>query len=259
MPRIARVVVPGLAHHVTQRGNNHEDVFFTDDDRRFYLRTLDEQARLHGVDIVAYCLMTNHVHLVVVPRDAAGLELAVGRTHWRYTQAINRLHGRSGHLWQGRFFSCPLDDEHALAAVRYVERNPVRARIVRLAERYPWSTAAVHCGVAKPRSDAPAIEATAWLRRYPPATWQRMLREPDDEAIVERRRAATRTGRPAAADSILSKLETKLNRRLRALPQGRPPKPPAKAPPKASATKGSRASAKAGAIAGSRRVARRGR
>ncbi|MFO0873395.1 MAG: hypothetical protein U0575_05430 [Phycisphaerales bacterium] len=107
----------------------------------------------------------------------------------------------------------------------------------------------MHCGVAKPRSDAPAIAATAWLRRYPPATWQRMLREPDDEAIVERLHAATRTGRPAAADSILSKLETKLNRRLRALPQGRPPKAPAK--------KGSRASAKARAIAGSRRGARR--
>lgn len=255
MPRIARVVVPGLAHHVTQWGNNRQDVFLADDDRRFYLRTLGEQARLHGVDIVAYCLMTNHVHLVVVPGDAAGLELAVGRTHWRFTQAINRIHGRSGHLWQGRFFSCPLDDEHALAAVRYVERNPVRARIVRLAERYPWSTAAAHCGVARPRSDAPAIAATAWLRRYPPAKWQRMLREPDDEAIVERLRAATRTGRPAATDSILSKLETKLNRRLRALPRGRPPKTPAKAPAKA----GSRASAKARAVAGSRRRTRRDR
>jgi len=128
MPRVARVVIPNLAHHLTQRGNNRQAVFFTDDDRRFYLDLLGDMARAEGVEIVAWCLMTNHGHLIAVPAEPAALERAVGQTHWRYAQAINRLHVRSGHLWQGRFFSCPLDDEHLVAAVRYVERNPVRGR-----------------------------------------------------------------------------------------------------------------------------------
>lgn len=98
MPRTARLVLPELPHHVTQRGNNRQDVFFTDDDRELSLRLLAEQAHLHRVRLVAWCLMTNHIHLVLVPTDPERLENAVGRTHWRYDQAINGVHGRSGHL-----------------------------------------------------------------------------------------------------------------------------------------------------------------
>jgi putative transposase len=125
MPRVARVVIPGVPHHVTQRGNNRQDVFYTDDDRRHYLRLLGEQSHR----VLGYCLITNHVHLVVVPEHENSLARAIGRTHYLYTLYINRMHSRSGHLWQNRFFSCGLDEKHAYCALRYVELNPVRARI----------------------------------------------------------------------------------------------------------------------------------
>jgi putative transposase len=101
MARLARVVVPGVAHHVTQRGNNRQDVFFVDEDRRVYLELLTEQAVKYGLEILAYCLMTNHVHLVAIPHEEETLAQAIGRTHFRYTQCINRFHRRSSHLWQG--------------------------------------------------------------------------------------------------------------------------------------------------------------
>ena len=166
MPRVARIVVPGLPHHVIQRGNNRQDVFFTDNDRKLYLSILKQQAQRLGVSIIAYCLMTNHVHLIARPRRADALAKAVGRTHWLYTQAINKLHRRSGYLWQNRFFSCALADDHLLHAVCYVERNPVRARIVRHAWRYPWSSAAAHCGESKAND---ALEIGVWRKRYSPA------------------------------------------------------------------------------------------
>ncbi|MGC8724707.1 MAG: transposase, partial [Acidobacteriota bacterium] len=124
MPRLARIAIPGVPHHVTQRGNNGQDVFFTDEDRRLYLDCIRRYTGEAGVAILGYCLMTNHVHLLVVPPAQESLGIALGRAHWRYSQAINRLHGRSGHLWQGRFFSCALDEAHAYRALAYIERNP---------------------------------------------------------------------------------------------------------------------------------------
>ena len=132
MPREARVVVPGFPHHITQRGNDRQDVFFTDDDHGFYLDTLKECSEEHGLRVIGYCLMTNHIHLIAVPVAETSLAKAVGGTHLRYARHVNRLHGRSGHLWQNRFFSCPLEERHYLAALRYVDRNPVRARMVRM-------------------------------------------------------------------------------------------------------------------------------
>ena len=146
MPRVARIVVPSAPHHVTQRGNNHQDVFFVDGDHRVYLELLGERAERYGLAVLGYCLMTNHVHLVVVPSSEEALAKAIGRTHFAYTQYVNRLHGRSGHLWQNRFYSCMLDEPHLWSAMSYVERNPVRARIVRVAWRYRWSSAAAHVG-----------------------------------------------------------------------------------------------------------------
>jgi putative transposase len=115
MPRSARIVIPDVPHHVTQRGNNGQDVFFTDDDRRTYLATLRDRCEAADVRVLGYCLMTNHVHLIVVPSHEDGLAEAIGRTHFVHTQYVNRLHGRSGHLWQGRFYSCPLDGRQELA------------------------------------------------------------------------------------------------------------------------------------------------
>ena len=117
----------GVPHHITQRGNNRQDVFLVDEDRRFYLDTLAEDCRRCGVGVLGYCLMTNHVHLVAVPERADSFARALRRSHSRYAQRFNRQYGRSGHLWQNRFFSCPLGRDHLLTALFYVDQNPLRA------------------------------------------------------------------------------------------------------------------------------------
>jgi len=210
-----------MPHHVTQRGNNRQDVFFVDDDRRVYLRLLKERCEASGVQVLAYCLMTNHVHLVAVPSTEESLAAAIGRTDFLYTQYINRTRQRSGHLWQNRFFSCALDEVHTWRAVSYTERNPVRARIVRLPWRYQWSSAAAHTGE---KDETGLLDLEAWAEEWKPAKWARQLRAPEDEAEMRGLRLSTRTGRPLATDSFLSKLEHRLGRRLRPLPVGRPPK-----------------------------------
>lgn len=219
MPRVARIVVPGLPHHITQRGNNRQDVFFTTDDRHLYLRILLEQSREYGLNVHGYCLMTNHIHLIATPRHEDSLARAVGRTHFHYTQSINRLHGRSGHLWQNRFYSCPLDEDHLLAAMRYVERNPVRAKLCRMPWRHPWSSAAAHCG----EEDRSGILDIKWWAAYArPAKWKQMLIAGETGDAESKLRQATMTGRPLAGDRLIAKLEAKLGRRLRPLPRGRP-------------------------------------
>ena len=165
--------------------------------------------------------MTNHIHLVVTPAREDSLNLAVGRTHFIYTQYINRLHGRSGHLWQGRFHSAPMDDAHALAAVRYVERNPARAKMTRVPWTYRWSSAAAHTGRPDPTH---LLDMHAWMELADGVNWKEKLTQPDDKDVTAALRLCTRIGRPLASDSFLSKLEHKLNRRLRPRPVGRPKK-----------------------------------
>ncbi|MBU0617220.1 MAG: transposase [Planctomycetes bacterium] len=224
MPRVARIVIPGVPHHVTQRGNNRQDVFFVDDDYRVYLELLCRLAELNRVEIHGYCLMANHVHLIATPASEHALAATVGRTRFRYSQYVNRLHACSGHLWQGRFHSTALDQEHFWWALRYVERNPVRARVVRRAWRYRWSSAAAHVG--ETRSDE-LIDLRAWRRRSARLDWRALLCEPEDELAVHRLRSHTHTGRPLGSDSFVAKLERRLGRRLRPLPVGRPRKKPA--------------------------------
>ena len=131
--------MPGFPHHVTQRGNNGQEVFLTDDDRRIYLRFLGYLSSRCELRVVGYCLMANHIHIIGIPSTRQSLAKAVGRTHLLYTQYFNRQHKRSGHLWQNRFFSCPMDESHAWTALCYVEQNPVRAGLVKNAWQYPWS------------------------------------------------------------------------------------------------------------------------
>ncbi len=228
MPRTARIVGPGLAHHVTQRGNNRQDVFFVDDDRRVYLDLLRDHAQRFGLSVLGYCLMTNHVHVIAIPDQPDSLARAIGRTNFRYTQYVNRLHGRSGHLWQNRFFSCMLDDGHTWNALRYVERNPVRARIVRLPWRYAWSSATAHVEGADPTG---VLDLDRWRRFWQPHRWRDALRERQDDETCALLRLRTHTGRPLGTDRFIAKLETKLGRRLRPLNRGRPRKIASKAAP----------------------------
>src|SRR5260370_6738272 len=141
MARLARVVAPGIAHHVTQRGNRRQQVFFGDDDYAAYRALVAEGCRAAGVAVSAYCLMPDHVHLILTPSDADGLRAALGETHRRYTRHVNLRQGWRGYLWQGRFASCPMDEAYLLACARYVELNPVRARLARRARGWRLSGA----------------------------------------------------------------------------------------------------------------------
>lgn len=206
-------------HHITQRGNNRQDVFFVDDDRHVYLEYLSQQSARFGFEVEGYCLMTDHVHIVGTPAEEESLAKTIGRTHFLYTQYVNRLHGRSGHLWQNRFHSCPMDEGYAWNALAYAELNPVRAGLVRRAWRYPWSSAAVHCGN---RNDDPLVDSETWHAHTHAEDWKATLStiagDPETQSAV---RSSTHTGRPLGSDSFLSKIEKALGCRVRALPVGR--------------------------------------
>ena len=222
MPRLARSVFAHVPHHITQRGNRRENVFFTDADRRTYLTWLKLYCDEHRVGILAYCLMTNHIHLVAVPTSEEGLERVLRPLHMRYAQRINRRRGWKGHLWQGRFFSSPLDSNYLWAAIHYVERNPVRAKLVRKAENYPWSSAPVHC---KLKDDAVLTSDPAWRKQVKSiGNWSAWLAEGDEPSKLQHLRRNIDKGLPCGSEAFVQKLEKTAKRVLRYRPQGRPKK-----------------------------------
>jgi len=225
MPRIARAVVPGFPHHVSQRGNRGADVFLDAEDRERYLSVASHYARRHGVDIWAYCLMSNHVHFVMLPHTPDSLARTLRDAQRSHAVYLNQKLGQRGHLWQSRYFSCALDEAHLWAAVRYIERNPVRAGLVAVAEDYPWSSAAPHCGL---RADA------VLSSDFPPpgvvADWAEWLADAAaDAAAVAALRAHTRTGRPCGTPSFVERIEAALERILRPRKRGRKPRAQRKA------------------------------
>jgi len=213
MARLPRLAVPDLPYHVTQRGNRRQAVFFQDDDRRLYLSLLQAQAQRYGLEVWAYCLMTNHVHLVVMPRRAESLTRAIAETHRRYTRAVNFREGWRGYLWQGRFGSVLLDEPHLLAAVRYVERNPVVASLVERAEDYPWSSARAHV-LGTPN---PVLTSHFLMERI--TDWATFLRSAEDDPLGQRLHQHASIGRPLGSRAFLEHLEQLTGRRLR---RGRP-------------------------------------
>jgi putative transposase len=222
MPRLPRTVFAVVPHHVTQRGNRREDIFFTDEDRETYLAWLHEYSDKHRLEVLAYCLMTNHIHLVVVPETDEGLHLVLKPLHMRYAQRINRMRGWKGHLWQGRFFSSPLDEAYLWAAVRYVERNPVRAGMERRAENYRWSSAAAHCGH---RTDSLLNLDSAWSKQFTAIDdWSAWLAEGDETEEIRILRQNADKGLPCGNADFIRRLEKKVGRQLAYRPQGRPRK-----------------------------------
>lgn len=222
MPRLSRTVCARVPHHITQRGNRREAVFFSDDDRTVYLNWLKEYAERYAVDIFAYCLMSNHIHLIAVPANDDGLEKMLKPLHMRYAQRVNRARGWRGHLWQGRFFSSALDEDYLWAALRYVERNPVRARMVRRAENYRWSSAAAHCGLEENRV---LTKKAAWLRQCESiGDWSAWLAEGDEPQSLEMIRRNVEKGLPCGSEKFIQKLEQITGRALRYRPRGRPPR-----------------------------------
>lgn len=209
-----------MPHHVTQRGNRREDIFLNDDHRNQYLEWLAEYCQRYHVEILSYCLMTNHVHLVMVPKTETGLQQVLKPLHMRYAQQLNRERGWKGHVWQGRYFSSPLDERYTWAAIRYVELNPVRAKMVRKAERYPWSSAAAHCGL---RTDSVLTTKVSWQKQFQAIEdWSSWLAEGEqtEERMILRRNVEK--GLPCGAESFIRKLEQRVGRSLTFRSQGRP-------------------------------------
>jgi len=218
---MARVVMPGFWHHATQRGNHQQPVFFHDDDRRLYLELLRHHCTRFSVRITGYCLMNNHVHVLAIPARQDGLAWALGRTHNDYARWLNVRRRQTGHLWQNRFYSCPLDESHRWEALRYVELNPVRAGLVNHAADWHWSSAEAHLSGADP---ARLLDWTDWRADWSPQSWHGALSHSiHDAMLLERIRHATRTGRPAGNADFLDQAEAGFGRRLRLLKRG--PKP----------------------------------
>ncbi|MFP6729383.1 MAG: transposase [Alphaproteobacteria bacterium] len=218
MVRIARIVVPGLPHHVTQRGNRRQDSFFRDEDYRAYQDLMAEWCAHYGVAIWAYCLMPNHVHLIAVPETEAALRQAIGEAHRRYTRRVNFREGWRGHLWQGRFASFPMDERHLLAAARYVELNPVRAGITKRPEDYLWSSAHAHLAGQDDRlvKVGPLLDAVG--------DWATFLAGGLDETERDALRRHENSGRPLGNDAFIGQLESILGRTLKKKNPGAKPR-----------------------------------
>ncbi len=219
MPRQARLVIEDVPYHITQRGNRRQDVFLNDDDRRQYLRWLRDYSDRYGLELLAYCLMSNHVHMVSIPRSVDSIARVLQTLHMRHSQSVNAREGWSGHLWQGRFFSTPLDDAHLWAAVRYAELNPVRAGIVKCAQEYPWSSAAFHLGL---RSDRYINTAGEWGVAV--QGWPEALAASGDEQLEDLIRLRTKTGFPCGDSAFVERIAAISGRDLTIRPVGRPRK-----------------------------------
>ena len=217
MARIARVIAPGYPHHITQRGNRRQDVFFCDDDYRAYLELMATWCKRCEVEILAWCLMPNHVHLIAVPHEQTSLARAIGEAHRRYTRMINFRQKWRGHLWQERFASFPMDERHLLAAARYIETNPVAAKMVKSPEAYRWSSVHAHLNG---RDDiltkvAPLLELVD--------DWQAFLKLPVAED-VKKIQQHERSGRPLGGERFVTQLEKNAGRVLRPRKPGPKPK-----------------------------------
>lgn len=216
MARIARIIVPDIPHHVTQRGNRRQPTFFADDDYREYLSLMAQWCGKYQVEIWAWCLMPNHVHLIAVPKSEDGLARAIGEAHRRYTRMVNGREGWRGHLWQERFASFPMDEQHLLTAARYIEMNPVAAGLVENPGEYPWSSARAHL---TGKADGLTI-IKPLLSRV--ADWREFLNLSNNEELATLKKHE-KTGRPLGKDTFIAGLEKRLQRVLR--PQTRGPKP----------------------------------
>jgi putative transposase len=221
MARLARIVVPDVAHHVMQCGNRRQPVFFSEDDYAAYRDLVADACVAFDVRCLAWCLMPSHVHLILIPSDADGLRAALAEAHRRYSRRVNLAHGWSGYLWQGRFASYPMDDAHLLTAIRYIELTPVKAKLAARAEDWAWSSARAH--VTGRKDGFTDLAGTTGLHR----NWRSRLRhgleasdvDEMEEAAIE---ARIRTGRPLGDEAFLERLEASTGRTLK--PQKRGPK-----------------------------------
>jgi putative transposase len=216
MARLARLVIPGMPHHITQRGNRRQQTFFCEEDYAAYLELMAEWCREEGVTIWSYCLMPNHTHLIAVPQSEGSLRRAIGEAHRRYTRRINFREKWRGYLWQGRFASFVMDEPYLLAAARYIELNPVRARLVPDAAEWRWSSARAHLAG---RDDC-LVKVAPLLAMV--SDWRGLLQSAVREEDLQELRAHARTGRPLGNESFVERLERTVGRTLKLQKGGRP-------------------------------------
>ena len=221
MPRTARVVAVDVPHHVTQRGNNRQQVFFSNAQRRHYLALLGEHADRRKLRILGWCLMPNHVHVVAVPELETSLAQGFGRTHNDYARYLNNLRRRSGHLWQNRFYSAPMDRGHVLRALRYVDLNPVRARLAERPKDYRWTSVKAHL---EGRDSTGLVDERLWREVVGNLDWDAFLSESTnaDREWESRFRAATRSGKPLGTEEFVAKLAASAGASLELRGPGRP-------------------------------------
>jgi putative transposase len=218
MPRFARIVMAGTPHHITQRGTDRQRVFRSRRDHRVYLDLLREQAELTSVSILAYCLMPNHIHLIATPPEEDDLAVLLRRVHGRYAQFYNALRMRSGHLWQNRFYSCPLGPGHLWTAARYVEQNPIRAGLALREDDWTWSSAAAHLtGQDRWR----VLDLGLWREAGGAGAWKRLLDWQEEEAVCRQLRRATHAGQPFGDEGFAEAVRTaRREQRMRAAGTG---------------------------------------
>lgn len=207
------MVAPELPYHITQRGTNRERVFFSRADRGLYLQLIRENLDDSKCRVLAYCLMTNHVHFVVVPQREDSLAVLFGRANGRYAQAVNIRKGRVGHLWHARYHSCAMSESHLWVGLRYVEANPCRAGMVKSPEEYPWSSAGVHLSGQPDRTGVLDLEfwrtsggALAWAELHGAEV------NPQQELELQR---CTYGGRPFGEEAFVEEMEARFNRKWR--------------------------------------------
>lgn len=210
MARMARAVAPGIPHHVTQRGNRRQQTFFNDEDYQSYLDLMSEWCMKFHVETWAYCLMPNHIHLIVVPETKDGLNQAIGETHRLYTRRFNFREGWRGHLWQGRFSSFIMEERYLLAFTRYVELNPVRTGLVKKHEEWRWSSAGPHMKF----QDDILVKMKPLLEMVN-TPWEDFLAFDAQEPEIGLFRKHERTGRPLGVDSFIGTMELLLGRKLK--------------------------------------------
>jgi putative transposase len=230
MPRGSRVIVPQVAVHVVQRGHDRRDCFQHDTDCLVYLASLRELLATTGCALHAYCLMTNHVHLLLTPPTEIACASLMRNVGQRYVQYFNRRYQRSGTLWEGRFRSCLVDSaEYVVACHRYIELNPVRAGMARFPSDYRWSSYGGNGGLAPNRLLTPHAEYLALANdeasRY--QTYRSLFASGDDAAFLKSIRDATNGGYAVVGERLRSALPPDIRRRL----ERRPPGPQTKAAP----------------------------
>lgn len=217
MSRIARVVIKGYPYHVTQRGNYQQKTFVDKSDYVRYLMWLEEYKNKYNLSFLAYCLMPNHVHFIAIPAEDNSLAKTFNACHMRYSQYFNRKRKVVGHLWQGRFYSCALDEKHLYAAIRYVETNPVRAKLVKNPEDWSWSSAKSHINNQQSILSLKGIDKLIHIDN-----WKEYLFQNNNEDMILKIRNDTLTGRPSGDIRFIQKFEILLKRQLISAPIGRP-------------------------------------